>query len=127
MIVAVVAVRVVQTAIDQIIEVIAVRHLLVSAALVLAAARRRGTMVRVGRAHGQSVLIVVAVVRRVQTAIVQVIDVVIVLDACVAAVLAVDVLVIVMDLVAHRTVLHRDRVCGMYRLSTYANYRPKPS
>jgi hypothetical protein len=104
-VVAVVAVRVVQAAVDQIIDVVAVRHLLVAAVLVLALTRGRGAGVRVGRADGQYVLVVVALVFGVQTAVVQVIDVAVVLDACVAAVLAVDVLVVVMDVVAHRTIL----------------------
>jgi hypothetical protein len=102
-VVAVVAVRMVQTAIDQIIEMIAVRHLLVSATLVIALARRRRTVIRVCRVHRQDVLIVMAVVRRVQTAIVQVIDVAVMANARVSAVLAVDVLVIVVDFVAHAT------------------------
>jgi hypothetical protein len=110
MIVAVVAVRMVQAAVDQIIEVVAVRHLLVTAALVLAGASGRGAVGGVGRAHGQSVLAEMAVVRVVQMAVVQVIDVAIVLDARVPAVLAVNVLVIVVDMVAHRSLLLGKRV-----------------
>jgi len=106
-IVAVVAVRTVQAAVDQVIEMIAVRHLLVAAPLMLAVARRRGTMIRIRRAHGQGMFIIMAVVRRVQTAIVQIIDVAIVLNARVAAMFAVNMLVLVVDLVTHRTILLR--------------------
>ncbi len=44
MVVAVIAVRMVQTAIDQVIEMIAVRHFLVATTFVLAVARRRRTL-----------------------------------------------------------------------------------
>jgi hypothetical protein len=104
-VVAVVAVRMVQTAVDQEVEVVAVRHLLVATTLVLTVARRRGTMVWVRRAYGQGVFVIMAIVRGVQTAVVQEIDVAVVLDPRVAAVLTVDVLVIVVDLVTHRPVL----------------------
>jgi hypothetical protein len=103
MVVTVVAVRMVQAAVDQVIEMIAVRHFFVSATLVFASARRRRTMVRVCRAYRQDVFVVMPVVRRVQTAIMQVIDVAVMANARVSAVLAVDVLVMVVDFVAHAT------------------------
>src|SRR5579875_2099629 len=109
-IVAVVAVRMVQTAIDQIIEMVAVRHLLVAATLVFALAGGRSTVIRVRRVHRQDVLIVMILVRIVQTAIVQIVNVAIMLDACVSAVLAVDMLVVFVDFVSHRPLLLQDRV-----------------
>jgi hypothetical protein len=112
-VVAVVAVGMVQAAVDQVIDMVAVRHFFVAATLVLAVTRRRGTMVRVRRVHGQSVFVIMVIVRGVQTAIVQVIDVAVMLDARVAAVLAVDVLMISVDFVAHRTVLLQDRVADL--------------
>jgi hypothetical protein len=51
-----------------------------------------------------------AVVRVVQMAVVQVIDVVLVLDARVPAMLAVSVLVIAVNMMAHRSVLLGTRV-----------------
>jgi hypothetical protein len=120
-VVAVVAVRMVQSAIDQIIEMIAVRHFLMAATLMFAMTRRRRTMVRVGRVHRQNMLVIMAVVRGVQTAIVQEIDVAVVLDADVSAVLAVYVLVIVVDFVTHRTVLLQRLGCRIYRLFRHAN------
>lgn len=110
MIVAVVAVPMVQAAVDQVIEMIAVRHLFVPATLVLALARRRGAMIGVGRVHRQNMFVVMTLMRRVQTAIVQIIDVAIVADARVSALFAVDVLVFVVDFVAHETILLGDRV-----------------
>jgi hypothetical protein len=101
MIVAVVAVRMMEAAVDQKIEMVAMRHLLVTAPLVLALARRRHTEVRIGAAHGDNVFVVVPLMRGVQAAIVQVIDVAIVPKARVAAVFAVNVFVIVVDFVAH--------------------------
>jgi hypothetical protein len=111
-VVAVVAVRMMQAAIDQVIEMIAVRHLFVSATLVLALARRRRTVVRVCRAYRQNVLIIMAFVCRVQTAIVQKIDVAVMPNARMPAVLAVDVLVMVVDFVAHATLSSRERVAN---------------
>jgi hypothetical protein len=104
-VVAVVAVRMMQAAVDQEIDVVAVRHLLMAAILVLALAIGWRAGVRVGRTDRQDVLAVMAIVLGVQMAVVQEIDVAIVVDARMPAVFAVDMLVIVMDVVAHRTVL----------------------
>jgi hypothetical protein len=104
-VVAVIAVRVVQPAIAQVIDVVAVRHLLVAAPLVLALASDRGTFGRVGRADGDDVLVIMAVVRGVQVAVVQEADVAIVLNARMATVLAVYVIVLVVDVVAHLSFL----------------------
>jgi hypothetical protein len=109
-VVAVIAVRMVQAAVDQIIEVVAVRHLLMAATFMLAVAGSRGAVVGVRRAHRQGVLAVVAVVRVVQMAVVQVIDVAVVLEARVPAVFTVGVLVVVVDMVAHRSLLLEIRV-----------------
>jgi hypothetical protein len=100
-VVAVVAVRVVQVAADEVIGVVAVGHGLVAAAgavlvgLVVAVAgvgRRAGG--RVGGADRQAVLLDAAAVGVVQVAVVQVIDVVFVLDGGVAAAGAVLVVVV---------------------------------
>jgi hypothetical protein len=104
-VVAVVAVGVVEAALVEVVEVVAVRHPLVAAAVVLAVAGDRGAPGRVGGAHFQDVLVVMAVVRRVQVAVVEVIDVPVMADAGVAAVLAVDVAVRVVGLVAHHLLL----------------------
>jgi hypothetical protein len=92
-VVAVVAVAVVQPAIDEVIVVVAVRHQLVAAPLMVAGARGRSARRRVGLAHLDPVLVVVAVVPVVQVAVVQVVHVPVVLNAGVAAVAAVLVAV----------------------------------
>jgi hypothetical protein len=101
MVVAVVAVRMVQSAVDQIIEVVAVGHLLVPAVLVLALASDRSADGRVGLAHFEFALVVVAGVFAMHVAIVQEIDVAVVLDASVAAMFAVGVRVVVVVLAVH--------------------------
>jgi len=101
----VVAVRVVQAAVDQVIDVVAVRHLLVAAILVLARTADRRTDGGVGAAHFHDVLVVMVVVRVVQVAIVQVIDVAIVVDARVTAVFIVNMLVVGMDFMGHEGLL----------------------
>ena len=94
-----VAVRVMQVAIDQIIDVVAVRHRFVAAARAVPMAlgvalatvlRRAGSRVR--GTDGQHVLLDVAATGVVQVAIVQVIDVPFVNNAGVAAVRPVDVI-----------------------------------
>jgi hypothetical protein len=102
-VVAVIAVRVVQPAVDEVIDMVAVRHLFVAALLVLALAGDRGARRRVDGADGDDVFVVVAVVRVVQVAVVQVIDVPVVLDARVSAVVAVNVLVVGVLIAAHRS------------------------
>jgi hypothetical protein len=122
-VVTVVAVGVVQPAVDEIIVVVAVRHLLVTAALVLAPTRHRGTVGGVGRTDGQDVLVIMAVVRRMQMAVVQIIDVAVVLDAGVAAVFVVNVAMIVMDVVAHGS-FSLEWGYTSYRLSTDIAFAP---
>ncbi len=91
-VVTMVAVRVVQVAVDQVIDVIAMRHRLMAAAgtvdviLVMAAtAVSRRTLGRVGRGYRQLVLLNHSRFLMVQVAIVQVIDVAFVDDARVTA------------------------------------------
>jgi hypothetical protein len=104
MVVAVVAVRVVQPAVHKVIDVVAVRDEGVTAALVAAGARDWYASRRVRVAHLDRMLIVVALVLSVQVAVVQVVHVVAVLDANVAAVRAMDVRVLVVRGVTHRFV-----------------------
>jgi hypothetical protein len=101
MIVAMVAVRMMEAALHQVVEMIAVRYLFVAASFVLAVTSRWHTHIRIGAAHRQNVFVVVALVRGVQAAVVQVIDVPFVANARVAAVFAVNVFVVVVDFVAH--------------------------
>ena len=108
-----VAVRVVQVAIDKVIDVVAMRHRFVAAAgavdvsgfvaaagavymsrFVAVAVMIWGADVRVGGADGDAVFIDVVAVRMVQVAIVQVIDVAFVFDGGVAAASAVLVRVV---------------------------------
>ena len=101
MVVAVVAMRMVQMAIDEVIDVVAMRHRFVAAAVavhvagfVAAAVVVRRADVRVGGADGDGVFIDVVAVRMVQVSVVQVINVAFVLDGGVAAACAVLVFVI---------------------------------
>jgi len=101
-IVAVVAVRVMQPAVDQVIVMIAVRDLRVAAAFVTAAALDRLAGVGVRRRDADRVLVVVPVVRVMQVPVVEEIDVALVLDFRVAAFLAVDMVVVIVNVMSHR-------------------------
>jgi hypothetical protein len=90
-----------QPAIDEVVDVVAMRHLLVAAFLVLALARDGCTGHWVGVADGNDVFVIVAFVGVMEMAIVQVIDMTIVLDAGVATMFTVDMLVGVMTFAAH--------------------------
>jgi len=90
-IVAVIAVLVVQASVDQIIDMVAVRDCLMAATLVAASAGGRCTIGRVGGAHGNHTLVVVIAVGRMQVAVVQIIDVAFMLNAKVPAMLTVCV------------------------------------
>lgn len=114
MVVAVVAVGVVEVAVDQIVDVVAVGHGLVSAAgavdmavLVTGAPVFRGASGRVRLADLDHVLVHVVSVGVMEVAVVEVVHVVPVLDGDVAALGAVDV-VVVLVLVA----VHIDHVFG---------------
>lgn len=78
MIVAMVAVLVMQSAIHEEIEVVAVRHLLMAAAFMITATGHRSANVGIGGRYGDDVLIVVPVMGRMQMPIVQEIDVTVV-------------------------------------------------
>jgi hypothetical protein len=73
-VVAVVAVQVMQAAIHQKIEVVAVRHALMAAVLMTAGARDRSANIGIHFANGDAVFIIVALMRMVQMTIVQVVD-----------------------------------------------------
>ena len=101
MVVAVVAVRVVQVAITEVVSVVAMRYGFVSAAgavymsrFVAVAVMIWGADVRVGGADGDAVFIDVVAVRVVQVAVVQVINVAFVFDGGVTAIRAVLVFVV---------------------------------
>ena len=94
MVVAVIAMLVVQTTVDDVVNVIAVRYGFVTATFavnVAVAGVNRMAAVRVGFIDAQSMLIVVAVMLMVQVAVVQIIDMAFVFDGSVAAVCAVNV------------------------------------
>lgn len=108
MIVAVVAMRMMQVAVHQIIDVIAVRHRFVSTVRAVDVIFRMARANVLRRAAGQigcgyieRVFFDLAAGRVVQVAVVQVIDVVAVLDRGVAAVLAVLMIVVVMVMRTH--------------------------
>jgi hypothetical protein len=91
-----VAMRMVQVAIDQIIDMVAVRHSFVTATgtvnvarFVAAADMRRSAAIRVGRIDGDHMLIDMVTVNVMQVAIVQIVHMPIVLNRGVAAIFAV--------------------------------------
>jgi hypothetical protein len=90
-IIAVIAVLVVQASVDQIIGMVAVRDHLMTAILVAASAPGRRALDRVGGAHGDYTLVVVVAVGTMQVAVVQIIDVAFMLKAEVPAMFAVGV------------------------------------
>ena len=104
MVVAVVAVLVMQTAIDDVVDMIAVRYGFVAATFavnVVVAGVNRMAAVRVGFIDAQGMLVVVAVVLMVQVAIVQIIDVSFMFDSSMAAVCAVNVVMMFVGFAGH--------------------------
>ena len=104
MVVAVIAVFVMQTAVDDVVDVVAVRYSFVAATFavnVAVAAVNRMAAVRVGFIDTQGVFIVVAVMLMVQVAVVQIINVAFVFDGSVAAVCAVDVVMMFVGFAGH--------------------------
>ena len=104
MVVAVITVLVVQTAVDDVVNVITVRYGFVAATFavnVAVAAVNRMAAVRVGFIDAQCMLVVVTVVLMVQVAVVQIINVAFVFDGSVAAVCAVDVVMMFVGFAGH--------------------------
>lgn len=104
MVVAVIAVFVMQTAVDDVVDVVAVRYSFVAATFavnVAVAAVNRMAAVRVGFIDAQCMLVVVTVVLMVQVAVVQIINVAFVFDGSVAAVCAVDVVMMFVGFAGH--------------------------
>ncbi len=100
-VIAMVAVLMVQASVYDVIDVVAVRYGFVSAAFAVYVSRAivYGTAaVRIGIVHVQTVFIVMPCVRVVQMSVVQVIDVAVVADGGVSAAFAVSVLVVDMGL-----------------------------
>ena len=99
-----VAVLVVQTAVDDVVGVIAVRYGFVATTFamnVAVAGVNRMAAVRIGFIDTQSMLVVVAVVLMVQVPVVQIIDVAFVFDGSVSAVCAVDVVMMFVGFAGH--------------------------
>lgn len=104
-----VAMRMVQVTVDQVVDMIAVRHRLVAAAWTVLVAfwMARAIVVRraaigIGRTHGDDVLIEVVLVRMMKMAVVEIVDVAIVPYRRVTALRAVLVRVVAMDfMIAH--------------------------
>jgi hypothetical protein len=93
-VVAVIAVAVVEASVDEVIEMIAVRDLFVAAVVVSAGAFDRRAGVRVGVADFDDVFVEVSVVGVMKVSVVEVIDVVAVLNAGMTAGFAVNVNVV---------------------------------
>lgn len=103
-----VAVLVMQTAVDNVVNVIAVRYCFVAATFavnVTVAGVNRMAAVRVGFIDAQGVLVVVAVVFMMQMAVVQIIDVAFMFDGSVAAVCAVNVVMMFVGFTGHFSLL----------------------
>lgn len=104
MIVAVVAVRMVQVALDEVVHVVTVGHGFVAAARavlvvggVALAVVRRSARFGILRADLDRMLVIVALVGVMEVAVVQIVDVTVVFDGSVPAAGAVDMLVVLMD------------------------------
>ena len=103
-----IAVLVMQTAVDDVVDVVAVRYSFVAAIFavnVAVAGVNRMAAVRVGFIDAQCMLIVVAVVLMVQVSVVQIINVAFVLDGSVAAVCAVNVVMMFVGFTGHFSLL----------------------
>lgn len=108
-VIAVSVVRMVQVTVDEVVDVVTVRHRLVAAVRSVDVVGRVGTAgvvgragPRVGVADGDDVLVHMVLVRVMQMTVVEEVDVAVVADCGVAAALAVDMVVVVMDvMVAH--------------------------
>jgi len=101
-IITVIAVTMVESTIDQVINMIAVRYERMSATVVFALAHNRRAPIGVVSAHCDHVLVIVSFVRMVQMPVVQVIHMPIVQNANVPAMLAVNVRMRIVDSVHHR-------------------------
>jgi hypothetical protein len=104
-IVAMTAMRMMQVAIDQVVDMVAMRHGGVAAAgtvlvalLMTAAVVVRRAGIRIGSAHLDHVLVDMVFVRVMQVAVVKIVHVIAVPDSCVAAARTVLVRMVVMDL-----------------------------
>jgi hypothetical protein len=93
-IIAVIAMRMVQAAVAQIIEVIAMRHEFMAAILMSALAGSRNASVRIEVADFDDVFVIVVAMGEMQMAVVEVIHVIAMLQACVSAVFAVRMSVV---------------------------------
>ena len=116
-----VAVLVVQTAVDDVVHMVAVRHGFVAAAFavnVTGAGVYRMAAVGIGGVYFEAVLVVMAFVGVVQVAVVQVVDMVAVFDGGVAAACAVNMGMVGMGMVAHGVFL-----CGLLGTAIIALYR----
>ena len=95
-----IAVLVMQTAVDQVIDMVAVRDSFMSATFSVNMARtgiERDAGIGVGFIYRQGVLVVMAVVLVVQMAVVQVVDMAVMFDGGMTAAAAVNMGVVVMD------------------------------
>lgn len=102
--IAMIAIRMVQVSIDEVVNVIAVRNGLVTAAfpmlvacVVTAAGMSLGAGVRISSRDSENVLVDMSLMKRVQVAIMEIIDVVRMPDRCMAATGAVLVGVVLVD------------------------------
>ena len=103
-----VAVLVMQTAVDDVVDMIAVRYGFVAATFtvnVAVAGVNRMAAVRIGFIDAQGMLVVMTVVFMVQVAVVQIIDVAFVFDGSVAAVCAVNVVMMFVGFTGHFSLL----------------------
>ena len=105
MVIAVVAVWVMQPTIDEVVVVVAVRHKFVTAAVVSTLTFNGLALSRIGCVDGDNMLIIVAFVWAVQMTVVQIINVSIVLNTGMSAELAVDVGMVWVIITLHYEIL----------------------
>jgi hypothetical protein len=104
---------------------VTVRHQRMTAALMAALAGDRGAAIGVGRAHGDDMLVVVALMGVVQVTIVKIVHVALVQNAYMAAVLAMNMRVVGVDEMSH-TMLLVFMVCGGVLRCLDSKYTPVP-
>jgi hypothetical protein len=127
MVVAVISMGVVQVAVDQVIDVIAMGHRLMATAgtvhmvgVMPLALVVRGTAVRVGVADLDHMLVDMILVRMMQVSVVQIVDVTLVFDGRVATARAMLVIMVGMNLAAHGNLRSRCAARGSSRLRSSA-------
>lgn len=101
MVVAMIAVSMMQAAIDQVIHMIAVRHFWMSAVVMAAVTGDGMATVGIGRRHGDHMFVIVSFMCMMKMTLVEIVDMSVMLNTKVSTMLAVYVCMVGMHLVTH--------------------------